>query len=89
MDLGAGEILLLAGAGLLAGAVNAAAGGGSLLSFPGLPAVGYPALEANATNIVALVPGYVGGWSAGRWSGSARRSRSRSSCEHQRTTRVS
>ena len=61
MDLGAGEILLLAGAGLLAGAVNAVAGGGSLISFPALLAVGYAALDANATNIVALVPGYVGG----------------------------
>jgi uncharacterized membrane protein YfcA len=61
VELGAGEILLLAGAGLIAGAVNAVAGGGSLISFPALLAVGYPALDANVTNIVALVPGYVGG----------------------------
>src|SRR4030095_7392521 len=50
-----------AGAGLLAGAVNAVAGGGSLLSFPALLAVGYPALTANVTNSVALTPGYFGG----------------------------
>ena len=50
-----------AGAGLLAGAVNAIAGGGSLISYPALLAVGYAAKDANATNIVALVPGYAGG----------------------------
>src|SRR5215212_3266266 len=43
------------------GAVNAVAGGGSLLSFPALLAVGYPALTANVTNSVALTPGYFGG----------------------------
>jgi uncharacterized membrane protein YfcA len=55
------QIVLLAGAGLLAGAVNAVAGGGSLLSFPALLAVGFPALTANVTNSVALTPGYFGG----------------------------
>jgi uncharacterized protein len=37
------------------------AGGGSLVSFPALLAVGYPALTANVTNSVALTPGYFGG----------------------------
>jgi uncharacterized membrane protein YfcA len=55
------QIAVLAGAGLLAGAVNAVAGGGSLLSFPALLAVGFPALTANVTNAVALTPGYFGG----------------------------
>jgi uncharacterized protein len=55
------QIALLAAAGLLAGAVNAVAGGGSLVSFPALLAVGYPALTANVTNSVALTPGYFGG----------------------------
>jgi hypothetical protein len=55
------QVLLLAAAALVAGAVNAVAGGGSLLSFPALLAVGYPALTANVTNAVALTPGYVGG----------------------------
>ena len=55
------QIALVAGAGLLAGAVNSVAGGGSLLSFPALLAVGYPALTANVTNSVALTPGYFGG----------------------------
>ena len=55
------QLLLLAAAALVAGAVNAVAGGGSLLSFPALLAVGFPALTANVTNSVALTPGYFGG----------------------------
>jgi uncharacterized protein len=55
------QVLLLAAAALVAGAVNAVAGGGSLLSFPALLVVGYPALTANVTNSVALTPGYFGG----------------------------
>ncbi len=53
--------LMLAGlAALGAGLVNALAGGGTLLSFPMLTALGVPALAANITNIVALCPGYLG-----------------------------
>lgn len=59
--LGPAQLALLAAAGLTAGAVNAVAGGGSLVSFPALLAVGYPALTANVTNSVALTPGYFGG----------------------------
>jgi uncharacterized membrane protein YfcA len=59
MDLtGAG---LLVAAGMAAGVVNAVAGGGSLISFPTLLAVGYPTVAANVTNTVALWPGYIGG----------------------------
>ncbi len=61
MDLSLGAILLLAVAGFVAGALNAAAGGGSLISFPALIAVGYPPLVANVTNNVAVVPGYLTG----------------------------
>ena len=43
--------------GLVASAINAVAGGGSLLSFPLLVALGVPPLSANATNSVALWPG--------------------------------
>jgi uncharacterized membrane protein YfcA len=57
---------LLAGAGLLAGGVNAVAGGGSLISFPALLAAGYPAVTANVTNTVALFPGYAGSVAGGR-----------------------
>src|SRR5206468_285160 len=52
---------LLAAAGVAAGAVNAVAGGGSLISFPALIATGLPTLNANVTNQVALLPGYLGG----------------------------
>jgi len=57
----AGTIVLLAGAGFGAGAVNAVAGGGSLVSFPALLAAGYPSVTANVTNAVAVLPGYIGG----------------------------
>lgn len=61
MDLSVGSVVLLAGAGFAAGAINAAAGGGSLVSFPALVALGYPPLTANVTNNVAVAPGYIGG----------------------------
>ena len=54
------EALLLVVSGLLAGAINAVAGGGSLVSFPALLAIGLPPLTANVTNSVAVWPGYVG-----------------------------
>lgn len=47
-------------AAVAAGAVNALAGGGTLITFPVLVAVGVPALTANVTNTVALCPGYLG-----------------------------
>lgn len=43
-----------------AGAVNALAGGGTLLTFPILTAVGLPTVAANITSTMALVPGYFG-----------------------------
>ncbi len=57
----AGQLALVAAAGFLAGAVNAIAGGGSLISFPALMAVGCPSVTANVTNAVAVLPGYLGG----------------------------
>ncbi|WP_336204851.1 sulfite exporter TauE/SafE family protein [Nonomuraea sp. LPB2021202275-12-8] len=56
-----GDVAFLACAGLLAGVVNALAGGGTLVSFPALLALGYPSLTASVTNAVALWPGYLGG----------------------------
>ena len=61
MDLSVGSVVLLAVAGFIAGAINAAAGGGSLISFPALVAIGYPPLTANVTNNVAVAPGYLTG----------------------------
>lgn len=60
-----GTAALLAGAGLLAGGVNAVAGGGSLISFPALLAAGYPPVTANVTNTVALLPGNAGSVAGG------------------------
>jgi len=59
MDAGTAALLVAAGFG--AGAVNAVAGGGSLISFPALLAAGYSPITANVTNSIALLPGYLGG----------------------------
>ena len=61
MELELWSVLLLVVAGVIAGAINAAAGGGSLVTFPALIAVGMPPLVANVTNNVAVFPGYVTG----------------------------
>ena len=53
-------------AAVVGGAVNAIAGGGTLITFPTLVAVGVPAVSANVTNTVALTPGYLGGTMAQR-----------------------
>ena len=45
--------------GLGAGIFNGVAGGGSLISFPILLGLGYPALTANITNTIGIWPGYV------------------------------
>ncbi|MGO4692270.1 sulfite exporter TauE/SafE family protein [Glaciibacter sp. 2TAF33] len=52
---------LVALAGVLAGAVNTLAGGGTLLVYPALLAFGLPPLGANVTSLIGLTPGYVGG----------------------------
>ena len=54
------DFVLVGLAAAAAGAVNALAGGGTLISFPALMAVGIPAVSANVTNTVALCPGYLG-----------------------------
>jgi uncharacterized protein len=61
LSLSALDLGFVGVAALAAGAVNALAGGGTLITFPALTAVGVPALNANITNTVALSPGYVGG----------------------------
>jgi uncharacterized membrane protein YfcA len=50
-------LLLLAGAGFVAGVMNAVAGGGSFVTFPALVAAGLPSVGANASSTVALFPG--------------------------------
>lgn len=51
------EFLLPAAAGVLGGAMNALAGGGTFATLPALIAMGLPANVANATSNVALLPG--------------------------------
>lgn len=54
------DFLLIGLAAVIAGVVNALAGGGTLITFPVLLALGLPAVTANVTNTVALCPGYLG-----------------------------
>lgn len=56
------EILGLALAAAVAGAMNAIAGGGTLVTFPTLLALGTPPVVANATNTLALMIGTVGSY---------------------------
>ncbi len=55
------QLALLLAAAFGAGALNAVAGGGSFLTLPALLFTGMPAVTANATGTVALLPGYVSG----------------------------
>ena len=72
------QLVAIAVAGTLAGAVNTIVGAGTLLTFPLLVALGYPPLTANVSNTVGLVPGAVtGAWGyrrelAGQWGAVAR-----------------
>jgi len=60
------EAILLGLAGFAAAAVNAVAGGGTLITFPTLVAVGYSAKVANVTNTVGIWTGYLSGSAAYR-----------------------
>ncbi|HTU39250.1 MAG TPA: sulfite exporter TauE/SafE family protein [Acidimicrobiales bacterium] len=57
--MSASHALWIALAGVGAGIFNGVAGGGSLISFPVLLALGYPALTANITNTIGIWPGYL------------------------------
>jgi uncharacterized membrane protein YfcA len=57
------EILIVFLAGLIAGVMNAAAGGGSFISVPALIYVGIPSVPANMSSTIALYPGSLtSGW---------------------------
>jgi uncharacterized membrane protein YfcA len=55
------DLLIAAGVAFLAGGINSIAGGGSLILFPTLVALGLGTVAANVTNSVAQWPGYLGG----------------------------
>ena len=51
------SLVIVALAGFLAGAMNAAAGGGTFVSLPALIAAGVPSVAANMTSTLGLCPG--------------------------------
>ena len=55
------EVVALLAAGIAAGAINAVVGSGTLITFPTLLALGYPAVLANVSNNIGLVPGSASG----------------------------
>jgi hypothetical protein len=55
------DLLIIAGVALVAGVMNSIAGGGSLILFPVLVALGLGTVAANVTNSIAQWPGYIGG----------------------------
>lgn len=55
------ELLAAAAAGAAAGFVNSVAGGGALITFPTLVALGLSPLSANVTLTTGIVPASVGG----------------------------
>lgn len=55
------DYVLIGMVATLAGTINALAGGGTLFTFPVLTAVGLPAIVANVTNTLGLLPGTIGG----------------------------
>jgi hypothetical protein len=63
MDLTHGAVSF--GSGLIAGAMNSVAGGGTLLTFPTLIWLGLNSVTANATSTVAVWPGQVSGMFGG------------------------
>jgi hypothetical protein len=56
-DLNFATAALLFVAAAVGGAINSVAGGGSFVAFPALLFAGVPAVQANATNTIALWPG--------------------------------
>jgi uncharacterized protein len=67
MHLSVGNIALLLVAGILAGAINAVAGGGGHFSpFPALIFTGIPSVPANQTSTIAVFPGQIAGFWAYR-----------------------
>jgi uncharacterized protein len=61
------DLLVLLGAGGLAGLINTVVGAGTLITFPTLLALGVPPVLANVSNTVGLAPGSLSGaWATRR-----------------------
>jgi uncharacterized membrane protein YfcA len=54
-----GEVIVVLLVGLVAGALNSVAGGGTMVTYPTLVFAGFDPITANATSTLALWPGYV------------------------------
>ena len=59
--MSAWQAVAILAAGVGAGAINAVVGSGTLITFPVLLAFGYPAVTANVSNSIGLVPGSASG----------------------------
>ncbi|MGI5284820.1 sulfite exporter TauE/SafE family protein [Nonomuraea polychroma] len=55
------ELVAVCAAGVVAGAINAVVGSGSLITFPTLVAIGIDPVTANVSNTIGLVPGSFSG----------------------------
>ena len=55
------DMILIALAGVAAGAINAVVGSGTLVTFPTLVALGYPPVTSTMSNAVGLVAGSMSG----------------------------
>jgi uncharacterized membrane protein YfcA len=75
LEVGPLQLLAATLAAVAAGAVNALAGGGTLITFPALTALGLPTVPANVTNTVAVAPGHLGATLAQRRDLSGQRGR--------------
>lgn len=67
------RLIVYFSAGVAGGVANGVAGGGTFITFPTLLAMGIPALQANISTSVGVVPSYVGGIRGFRGQFSARR----------------
>ncbi len=56
------HLVTVMAAAFIAGAINAIAGGGTLVSFPALLGIGLTGQQANVTSTLALWPGSIGGF---------------------------
>jgi uncharacterized membrane protein YfcA len=62
------RLLIYLVAGVAAGVSNGIAGGGTFITFPTMLALGVPALAANVSSSVGVLPSYIGGMRSFRHS---------------------